>query len=170
MPFEVRRATLADVDDVARIHVRAWQVGYRDLLPAEYLASLDPKERAARYTFSDPDPTKPDTFVALDGRRVICGFVTVGPAREGTDGAGHLMALYVDPDQWQRGIGRRLIEHGRGELAARGYRDAVLWVLRGNERAHRFYVADGWAPDGPEEERAIWGITVIDRRYRRRLG
>ena len=95
--------------------------------------------------------------------------MTTGPAREGTDGAGHLMALYVDPDHWQRGVGRTLVARGREELATRGYHEAVLWVLANNERAQRFYGADGWAFDGHEDDRTLWGITVRDRRYRRAL-
>ena len=98
--------------DVARVHVRSWQVGYRGILPDAYLDGMRPEERAARYTFGDPDPGKPDTIVAVDDG-AIRGFVTTGPARDETGGAGHLMALYVDPDAWGRGIGRILIARGR---------------------------------------------------------
>ncbi len=168
MTLELRRATPADALEVARLHVRSWQIGYRGLIADEFLDGLRPEDRVARYTFGDPDPMKPDTFVALDGSAIV-GFVTTGPAREGTDGAGHLMALYVDPEHWRRGVGRVLIERGRAELVHRGYREAVLWVLVGNERAHQFYVADGWLPDGHEDEQTVWGIIVRDRRYRRVL-
>ncbi len=168
MALELRPATPDDAPAVARVHVRSWQVGYRDLLPDAYLAGLRPEDRVARYTFGDPDPAKPATVVASDGA-TICGFVTTGPARAGTDGAGHLMALYVDPDHWRRGIGRVLVARGRDELARRGYREAVLWVLAGNQRAHAFYAADGWAFDGHVDQHELWGITVTDHRYRRGL-
>lgn len=158
----------ADALEVARVHVRAWQVGYRGLIADAVLDAMRPEDRVARYTLGDPDPLKPDTIVALDGGAIL-GFVTIGPAREGTDGAGHLMALYVDPDHWRRGIGRVLLARGRAELAARGYREAVLWVLVGNVRAHELYVADGWRPDGHEDDQTVWGVVVRDRRYRREL-
>lgn len=168
MTVALRRATPADVMEVARLHVRAWQVGYRGLIADEHLDAMRPEDRVARYTFGDSDPLKPDTIVAVDGS-AICGFVTTGPSREGTGGAGHLMALYVDPDHWRRGIGRVLIARGRAELVRRGYREGVLWVLAGNGRAHAFYVADGWRPDGHECDQTVWGIVVRDRRYRRVL-
>lgn len=38
--MELRPALPADALAVARVHVRAWQVGYRGLLPAAYLDSL----------------------------------------------------------------------------------------------------------------------------------
>lgn len=168
MALELRPATPGDAHEVARVHVRAWQVGYRGLLPDTYLDGLRPEDRASRYTFGDPTPTTPYTVVAVE-RSSIVGFVTTGPPHEGTAGAGHLMALYVDPDHWQRGIGRALIARGRAELAARGHREAVLWVLAGNERAQRFYAADGWVFDGRVDQRELWGITITDHRYRRAL-
>lgn len=158
----------ADALEIARVHVRSWQAGYRGLIADDFLDGLRPEDRAARYTLGDPDPLKPDTIVAIDGAAIF-GFVTTGPASAETDGAGHLMALYVDPDHWRRGVGRRLVERARAELMRRGYREAVLWVLAGNRRAHEFYATDGWVTDGHEAERTVWGIVVRDLRYRRKL-
>ena len=47
--------------DVARVHVRAWQVAYRNLLPDGYLDGLKPEDRARRYTFGGTDPREPMT-------------------------------------------------------------------------------------------------------------
>lgn len=60
----LRPAEPADAMAVAYVHVRAWQVAYRDLLPADYLASLKPEDRAQRYTFGGTDPRQPMTTVA----------------------------------------------------------------------------------------------------------
>jgi len=166
--IDLRPAMSADALGVARVHVRAWQVGYRDLLAADFLAGLKPEDRAARYTFGHADPTKPATIVALDHDAIV-GFVTTGPSNDETDGAGHLMALYVDPDRWGQGIGRTLIAAGRDVLVQRGFTEAALWVLAGNARADRFYVADGWRFDGHVTERVIWGASITDHRYRRTL-
>jgi hypothetical protein len=43
----VRPATLADVTEIAMIHVRSWQAAYRVLMPQDYLDGLDPAARAA---------------------------------------------------------------------------------------------------------------------------
>jgi hypothetical protein len=63
------------------VHVRAWQVGYRNLLPDEYLDGLRPEERAQHYNFAKPDPLKPATIVAVVAEE-ICGFATTAPARD----------------------------------------------------------------------------------------
>ena len=45
----------ADTMAVARVHVRSWQVGYRLLLPENYLSQIQPEERARRYDFANDD-------------------------------------------------------------------------------------------------------------------
>jgi GNAT superfamily N-acetyltransferase len=165
----VRPAEPEDALSVAHVHVRAWQIGYRHLLPDRYLAQLRPEERAGRYDFATGDIRRPLTLVAeSDG--AIRGFVTTAPARDSDlPGHGELCALYVDPDHWNLGIGSALIAAARQRLAEQGYRHAVLWLLAGNARAERFYRADGWTPDGTARQDHIWGITVDEVRYRRPL-
>jgi GNAT superfamily N-acetyltransferase len=123
----------------------------------------------ARYTFGSRDPRQPFTFVAIEDD-VLCGFATAGPSRD-TDvpQRGELFALYVDPPAWGRGTGRRLMVRSREHLCRGGFTEAVLWVLVGNDRAERFYRADGWLPDGRRQSDEIWGVTVDETCYRRDL-
>jgi GNAT superfamily N-acetyltransferase len=101
---------------------------------------------------------------------VIRGFATTGPARAVEDPElGEVLALYVDPPFWGHGLGRRLIVEARRRLTARGFAEAVLWVLAGNTRAERFYRADGWLPDGARRDEQIWGVAADEVRYRRTL-
>ena len=164
----IRAALTTDALAVARVHVRSWQVAYSGLLPAEYLDSLRPEHRAARYTFELPPPA-PATLVAIDGER-ICGFATTGESRDDdTPGFGQLLALYVHPEYWSTGVGRALISAARNSLAGAGYCIATLWVLTGNKRAERFYLADGWRPDGRHRTDTIGGATVEETSYRRQV-
>lgn len=168
--MQIRRAEPEDALHVARVHVRSWQAAYRGLLPEEYLAKLRAEDRAARYDFATADPAKPKTLVALDGDAIV-GFATTSPSRD-TDLSGHgeVCALYVDPEQWVRGVGKQLVAAARGGLAEQGFRQALLWVMAGNERAERFYGADGWLPDGLRRSEHVWGVTVNEVRYVRGLG
>jgi GNAT superfamily N-acetyltransferase len=165
----VRDARPDDAAGVAAVHVRSWQAAYRGLLPDDYLDALRPEGRMARYTFGAADPDVPTTVVAVDDG-AICGFATTGPAR--TDdllGAGELLALYVDPDHWGFGLGRRLMAEARARLSRQGFTDALLWVLVGNVRAERFYRTDGWQPDGGRRTEEVWGVSVDEISYRCRL-
>jgi ribosomal protein S18 acetylase RimI-like enzyme len=156
--MELRAAVPSDALAVARVHVRAWQVGYHGLLPAGYLESLRAEDRAARYTFGRAEG--PRTTVAIDAGALV-GFATIHGAE--------LCALHVDPDAWGRGVARALIAQGRADLAAAGVDEAVVWVLVGNARAERFYQRDGWAADGTRRSDTVWGAAVDELAYRRRL-
>jgi len=162
----VRAARPEDADGVARVHVRSWQAGYRGILADEYLDGLRPEDRAARYTFGSTDPDVPSTIVAAEDG-VICGFATTGPSD--IPGRGELFALYVDPDAWRTGVGRRLITDARAHLHGHGFTEAALWVLDGNDRAERFYRIDGWRPDGRRRRDEIWGVTVDEAGWVRPL-
>ena len=156
--MELRPALPADALAVARVHVRAWQAGYRGLLPAGYLDSLRAEDRVARYTFGRADG--PRTTVAVDAGALV-GFATIHGAE--------LCALHVDPEAWGRGVGRALIAQARADLAAAGIAEAHVWVLVGNARAERFYARDGWTTDGTRRSDTVWGTAVDELAYRRWL-
>jgi GNAT superfamily N-acetyltransferase len=165
----LRAAEPSDAMAVACVHVRSWQVGYRGMMPDEYLDALRPEDRARHYTFGQVDPAQPATILAEEDG-VIFGFATSGPSPDPDQrGTGELYALYVDPAAWGSGVGRALIGDARGRLGQLGFSDAGLWVLAGNERAARFYRRDGWTFAGRERVDDVWGVTVAEVRYRRSL-
>jgi GNAT superfamily N-acetyltransferase len=167
-PPTLRPATPADALAIARVHVRAWQEGYRGLMSDDYLNALRPEDRAGQYTLGSSDPNAPFTIVAeVEG--VVRGFATIGASEGGESGLGQLLALHVDPSAWSTGTGRVLIERARAELLARGFSEAILWVLVGNERAQRFYRIDGWRPDDVTCVDEIWGTNITHTRFRRAL-
>ncbi|HEV7135229.1 MAG TPA: GNAT family N-acetyltransferase [Steroidobacteraceae bacterium] len=167
--MNVRPAAPDDAMAVARVHVRAWQAAYRGLMPAEFLQSLRPEDRAQHYNFTRLDPAQPRTLVAVEADTVL-GFATISPARDAdVAGWGELCALYVEPDCWGRGFGQALVSAARADLCGLGFRQAVLWVVAGNARAERFYRADGWTQSGLYRPRPIWNVTVQTRRYSRAL-
>jgi GNAT superfamily N-acetyltransferase len=163
----VREARHGDELAVAEVHVRSWQEAYRDLMPAEFLAALDPRERAERYAFGGGDEA-PTTLVA--GEEDVLGFVTFGGSRDAdAPGLGEVHALYVDPDRHQGGLGRLLMAEARTALRASNFEAAILWVLDGNHRAHRFYEREGWTRDGARREENVYDIVSNVTRFRRVL-
>lgn len=167
--MNIRSAMPADAMAVARVHVRAWQVAYRGMLPDDYLAGLRAEDRAQRYDFASVDPARPRTLVAVEADTVL-GFATISPARdEDAAGQGEICALYVEPDCWGRGIGRALAAAARGELYRLGFRNAVLWVAAGNARAEQFYRSDGWTRDASQRAQHVWNVMVDTVRYSRVL-
>lgn len=84
--------------------------------------------------------------VAEDADRLV-GFVTVVP---GPDGRAGLEDLFVEPDCWRKGIGRRLL--GEAEVRARGAGAGVLHAVA-NARALEFYLACGFEVVGAAQTR-----------------
>jgi GNAT superfamily N-acetyltransferase len=182
----LRRALPADALAVAEVHVRAWQAAYRDQFDPEWLDALDPRERAARYDFAASGPDAFETVIAWEGDAdgasggassfdadtpvAIAGFATFGPSRDAdAPGRGEIVALYVDPGRWRGGAGRLLLAAANGRLRERGFAEAILWVLDGNDRAERFYADDGWSRDGAARWEQPYGVRSHVFRMRRRL-
>lgn len=164
----LREAGVDDRAAVAAMHVEAWRVGYRGIVPDDHLDDLDVAERAARYTFGEPGATI-TVWIGLVGDEVA-GSVGVGPARDGDAvGLGEVQGLYVAPAHWRTGLGTRLLRRGEEILAAAGYREALLWVLEENARARAFYEAAGWVEDGVATTITLGGRDVAEIRLRREL-
>jgi GNAT superfamily N-acetyltransferase len=174
LTIKLREARVGDEPAVADIHVRAWQEAYRGLIPDEFLDELDPADRAATYTFEADFPDAPTTLVAVqegeDCGEVILGFATFCRSRDAdAPDHGEVVALYVDPDRYEGGVGRMLMREARRRLWEGGYTDALLWVLDGNDRAARFYEREGWAADGARREEHPYGVVSNVSRFRRPL-
>jgi ribosomal protein S18 acetylase RimI-like enzyme len=168
----VRAATVRDAAELAVIHVRSWQAAYKGLLPQDFLDRLDVTDRVARWqhTLRATDWSRSGVMVIHPGREVL-GFARFGPTRdsEESDAVGELRSIYLLPEAWGQGLGKRLMSMALARLAAAGYSQATLWVLQSNARARRFYEAGGWAHDGASKCDDSLGFPIQEIRYRKQL-
>src|SRR5437868_14259260 len=106
----VREAKPADARTVAEIHIAAWRAAYRELMPADYIASLDVNERADMWTrgIIRGGPAKL-ALAEMDG--AVAGFCLYGPTRDGrTDDDAEIYAISVMPERWRMGAAPPLSE------------------------------------------------------------
>lgn len=170
----VRWATPGDAEAIARIHVRSWRATYTGLLPDEILAGLDVRRRTEDWRgWLSQEPPALHTLVA-ESCGDLTGFLAMAlPARdaEEAEDVAEIPALYLDPNRRRRGIGRALMGAALAEMRARGYREAVLWMLRGNAGAAAFYDATGWRDDGGRRGSQYFRDLkeLVEVRYRRTL-
>ncbi|MGH3493243.1 MAG: GNAT family N-acetyltransferase [Sciscionella sp.] len=169
----IRPATVEDVTQIAEVHVRGWQVGYRGLLPQPLLDGLRPGDREPRWATTVRNSCLPDrgVLVAVAAARVV-GFANLRPTRDEDQDpteVGEITSFYVLPTVWGRGVGHALMAAAERTLHAGGFSFATLWVLQGNLRAMRFYTHAGWVPDGIVKDDAVGGAAIRDLRYRREL-
>lgn len=136
--MSVRPARIADAAAIARVHVASWRSTYRGLLTDEFLDSLDEATYTQRWGRILAEGSS-RVYVASRGEDVV-GFASGGRERAGEDGfEGELYAIYVVREAQGQGHGRRLVEAVVTGLRELGLEDMIVWVLRDNPSARRFY-------------------------------
>ncbi len=134
----IRAAVADDAPAIARVHVASWRSTYRTLLPGDFLDSLSEASYADRWTRVIGDGAG-RVYVVEDGDELV-GFASGGRERAGEAGyAGELYAIYVLDAFQRRGHGRELLRAVVGGLRQLGLLDMIIWVLRDNLPARRFY-------------------------------
>jgi len=166
----VRPGQLRDAPQIAEIHVRSWQEAYAGIVPADYLASLSVERYEANWR-ENLAKGEPEVAVAVEGEAVL-GWLGFGRSRD-DDAApvvAEIWAVYVNPSQWRRGVGRHLWEHAKRVLRERGFGSVTLWVLSENQRAAEFYAAVGFEIESSSKKHFdIGGRSLAEVRYTRRL-
>jgi GNAT superfamily N-acetyltransferase len=159
IPHVSRRATPDDAAAIAAVNVASWRTAYRGLMPDAYLDALDAAESAVQWAASlRREPSKGKRTIVAERDGTVVGYATVGP--DADSGAGMLLLMYLAPEVWGRGLGRELMQGARETLLELGYQAAALWVLEQNERARRFYEADGWRADGAIRDDDYGGVRL----------
>jgi GNAT superfamily N-acetyltransferase len=165
--FAVRDAAPEDAAAIGRVHVATMQRAYAGWIGARTLSALDPLRYAGHWRgwIERGDAVK----LAFAGDALL-GFAQFGTADAEPADLGELIALYVAPDSWRRGVGSLLHDAALGALRLRRARDAVLWTIRENAQARAFYERHGWRADGGvKHDDGASGVVVTEVRYRRPL-
>ncbi|NLB49980.1 MAG: GNAT family N-acetyltransferase [Clostridiaceae bacterium] len=137
-----------EMDGKAFVHWKSWQETYTGLMPQAYVDALT-LEQAASWAHRWPQ----NTLVLKKGDKVL-GFSCFSTSDDsGSDQTGEVIALYVLGDYQGRGLGLELMKATMDRLADK--REVILWVLRGNEKAIRFYQRYGFRFDKTERTKAF---------------
>jgi GNAT superfamily N-acetyltransferase len=168
MKIPVRHATPEGAASLAAVEVRRWRAAYHGLMPDAFLDGLPEAEKATGWhenVLKHGPSGRKRVWVALTDAG-ISGFVRVGPLMDEGE-VGLVYLLYVLPEHWGHGVGTALMRAGMNELRELGMGDAVLWVLRDNLHARRFYERLGWTSDGRIVSEDCGGRTLEAPCYRR---
>ncbi|PMU12980.1 GNAT family N-acetyltransferase, partial [Pseudomonas sp. GP01-A9] len=99
----IRAARIEDAGDIASVHIRSWQQAYRELMPADYLASLEATQpRREAFWRQSIEQGSEAVFVAQVEGRVV-GWIVVSSSRdEDADPGvtGEVQAVYVLAEHW----------------------------------------------------------------------
>ncbi len=172
MNVKIRNAVVEDAGGIAEVRVVTWRKAYQGLLPDSVLSELTIEESTKSYTDGIAGLTpERAVFVAEveDPHKRVVGYAICGPVREpGSQSTGEIYALYVLPDYQGQGIGRSMVQAAARWLAGQGFGRMLIFVLRDNAPARKFYKAIGGVMER-ERVREIEGFRAAEVGYGFRL-
>ena len=163
--MRVRTASIEDARAIAGVHIASWRAIFRGHFPDAVLEALDLEQRTSQWRQA---LSLPDVECIVAESRSIIGFSTLYPCRDPDlePTAGEITAIYLNPDNWRHGIGRKLLAAAALRARERGYRALSPWVLRENQRARSLYEALGFSRDGEERtDTQLVGVPLHEMRY-----
>lgn len=161
----IEQAVPEDCPHIADIQVRGWQAAYRGLIPDDFLDKLNAEKRTAVWKLFLHNGT--GTLLVSKVAGQVTGFCHLVPSRDADDGGtAEIAAIYVDPDHWRSGHGKRLCTAAIALAARQGFHLLTLWVLTGNSRGRAFYESMGFQPDGATKTKEMPGFLLEEIRYR----
>ena len=136
--------TEEEIQGKAYVHWKAWQDAYAGIVDPSYLNALT-LEKCQQIALRFVD----HILIAKDDDKVI-GFVAYGGCRdEDLPEAGEVSAIYILKEYYDQKIGYRLMQKALKLL--KDHPLFVVWVLKDNERAIRFYERCGFKADGKQK-------------------
>lgn len=178
----IRPATPADAAGIAAVRRSSWPAAYAGILPPEVIGVVVARATTAREEAGFAGQPWRHLLVAVAPVAGITGYASFG-IEKGSNGlprsprpggspagrplAAELYTLYVAPDHWSTGAGRALMDRVLTEARPAGHPRIILWVLRDNRRARRFYERAGFRRKGAEHPSYFAGVPEV--RYVRDL-
>jgi ribosomal protein S18 acetylase RimI-like enzyme len=152
----IEQPTLADADELGRVHVEVWRQAYAGLMPPDFLAALDAGAFAEKWRSRMADAVPGVVRLVARDELGIAGFTTAGPPRIDDPPADlELYAINLLARVHGTGVADLLLD------ATLGRRAAYLWVAEGNERAIAYYRKRGFVDDGGRDVDAESGAPEI---------
>ncbi|MBU0974470.1 GNAT family N-acetyltransferase [Patescibacteria group bacterium] len=167
MKLSVRKATIDDAKQIAKIHVETWQDAYKRLIPSEYLDSLSIEKKTEKWREMLSDPkSKTIYLVGCIGKNVLgWSSLTQSRDKDSSDDVGELGGIYVHPSAQKKGLGSMLMSRGLLSLKKLGYKRATLWVLTANLETRNYYESKGWRVEGKTKTEPRNGFKLHETRY-----
>lgn len=129
--IKIRKAVLADVKAIAKVHVDSWKTTYTNIVPEEYLNNLTYESREQIWKNEIPNG---GVYVAENSERQIVGFSSGGKERSGEYKLfdGELYAIYILKEYQGQGIGKTLVKPIINDIKGMGLNSMLVLVLEDN--------------------------------------
>ena len=152
--MDIRKTTRDEIPGLARFLDDCWRFAYRDILPCDYLDSLDSDARAKKF-LAGFDGGKTGFLIAVDDDQKDNNIIGAGVYGSSTNpnysDCGEIMAIYVCHDSIGTGLGHNMFIQMEDSLKSTGYKKIILYVFTENHRAISFYQKHGYITIGQDE-------------------
>ena len=163
---EIENAAAADLEEIASLHMEAWQAAYADILPPSALRSTGLPTFRRQWKAMLQSDTCQTLVRRADG--VILGACAVGTCADTDLGDStrsmEIYSIFVDPKRFRQGIGRQLVEaHLQGATFSRLY----AWAVVGAVSEGKFYEGLNFVKEADSEKDVpLKGTPLRAVRYR----
>jgi ribosomal protein S18 acetylase RimI-like enzyme len=163
----VRDATPDDAETIVGLTVAGWEAAYGPILGDEAVRNL-PVSAWRHEVNTGLRAPEADSFTKLaELEGAIAGYCYVAaPGRGEPSGSklAEVVALYVEPGVWRRGVGRALMTAAGDEAKERGYEVLRLECFEENAPALAFYGRIGFTRDGTRHPHQATGAPAVGLR------
>ena len=137
--IKVRNIKKEDIPQVVNIQICGWKSAYKGIIDDNYLANMNPKEKIK---IREKDYNE-NRFIVAEINNEIVGFCrytdNINKTPETLEADCELRALYVKPEVKHNGIGKKMFQYAVNEFKNMGKTKMVLWCLKDNVLARKFY-------------------------------
>lgn len=160
VPGTLKDLTLADAVAVSDLHLLIWPQAYASIFGEERLQQLPREESRQTWHVRLQNPGYKGVGLWQEQRLMgFAGWGEVGPA------SAEIYHFYLHPELWGGGAASWFMHYLLQQLREKPFQKVVLWVLRYNVRAQRFYQKHGFTPTHREQQRYKWGLTLDEVQF-----
>lgn len=147
---QIKIDTIKNVDDagrLARVHWMSRQKAYADILPKDFLNKKSFSDREKQWYANIEKATQGDGTIWIAQLNGFDAGMASAGATSDTDydkkTTGELYVIYVMPDYWGAGVGKKLFDQACDELKKNKFKELIVWVYEPNAFARKFYERQG---------------------------
>lgn len=147
MNITIRLATPYDAPKMAEIHMKSWEIAYKDIIPIDFIN----EKNSTRHSLYKRVITEENmnSYIILDGDKEVGIFKIADPQDNDLgDDFYELHYIYLHPDYFRLGIGTKVMEFVCDKVRCLNKKAISCWVLADNVNSIQFYDKCGFIPDG----------------------
>ena len=137
--IKIRNIKKEDIPEVVNIQIDGWRAAYKGMIDDEYLENMNVENKIK---MREKDYIETGFIVAEHDNKVVgfCRYTdNIEKTPETPKADCELRALYVKPELKHNGIGKKMFQYTVNEFKNIGKTKMVLWCLKDNVLARKFY-------------------------------